>query len=85
MTIYEYARLSEKEKGEVVKTQALFLEHYNNEGTIIYVYFLNGYFIEVTTKEGKTIDNLPYKRGHKFNKRNIHDIEKRNGVYALAA
>ena len=81
MTIYDYAKLSEGEKEELLKNQALFVEQYTDGDVLIQIYFLNGFFVEVTIKKGKVTDNIPYKRGYKINK----DIPKTNLKYCLAA
>lgn len=85
MTIYDYAKLSTEEKEVVVKTEALFLEDYIENGKIIYVYYLDGFFIEVTKVNNRIIDSIPYIRGYKINKKNLHAIEKRNAVLSFAA
>lgn len=85
MNIYEYAKLSKGEKEQLLNNDALFLEQYNDSESTIHVYYLNGFFVEVTVKEGKIIDNIPYKSGYKLNKNEIHNLEKRNCMYHLAA
>lgn len=85
MTIYDYAKLSTAEQEEVVKHDALFLEDYIDNGKIICVYYLNDFFIEVTKLNGKIIDLLPFIRGYKINKKNLHAIEKRNILVSAAA
>lgn len=67
MTIYDYAKLSVSEKIKLIKGTALFIDQYNSD-TITYVYFLNGFFVEVTEKAGKIVDVIPYKRGYSKNK-----------------
>ncbi|MBA2611063.1 MAG: hypothetical protein H0U95_03765 [Bacteroidetes bacterium] len=60
MTIYEYARLSTEQKKAVLKNEAILLEHFAANGNTVYVYFLNNFFIEIVTKNGKIIDNIPF-------------------------
>jgi hypothetical protein len=36
-------------------------------------------------KHGIIIDNIPYKRGYRFDKKNSHALEKRNAIYNVAA
>lgn len=78
MNIYDYIKLSDKEKEMILKNEALYMEFYAEEDSLVYVYFLNGFFVEVTMKNGKIVDNIPYKRGYKFNKKQFHLMEKRN-------
>lgn len=66
LTIYDYAKLSNSEKINLIKGTALFIDQYSSDCTV-YVYFLNGFFIEVTEKAGKIVDIIPYKRGYKQN------------------
>jgi hypothetical protein len=63
MTIYDYARMSDREKERSLKSKALFLDEQKKGEERIFLYFLNGFFVEVTEKNGKVIENLPYKRG----------------------
>ena len=67
MTIYDYAKLSNSEKMNLIKGTALFIDQYNSDH-ITYVYFLNGFFVEVTEKAGQIVDIIPYKRGYCKNK-----------------
>lgn len=85
MTIYDYAKLSKGEKEVVVNNDALFLEDYVDNGKIIYVYYLNDFFIEVTKQNEKIVDCVPFIRGYKINKKNLHAIEKRNILLSVAA
>ena len=85
MNIHEYARLSPKEKEELIKNYALFIENYNDKENNISVYYLNGFFIEVTMKDRKMIDIIPYKRGYSTIKNNIQPIQKKKSIYILAA
>lgn len=68
-TVFEYAKLNKEEKHELLIKEAFFLEHYYDNGNTIYVYYLNGYFIELTTKNGVILYNLPFKRGYKLSPR----------------
>jgi hypothetical protein len=81
MTIYDYAKLSAEEKEELLKNQALFVDQYNEGDVLIQIYFLNGFFVEVTIKNGKVTDNIPYQRGYKM----TTDILKTDLRYSLAA
>lgn len=81
MTIYDYAKLSEGEKEELLKNQALFVDQYNDGDVLIQIYFLNGFFIEVTIRNGKITDHIPYQRGYKINK----SISKTGQKYCMAA
>jgi hypothetical protein len=81
MTIYDYAKLSEGQKEELLKNQALFIEQYNDDDVLIQVYFLNGFFVEVSIKNGKVSDYIPYQRGYKIHK----TILKADLKYCMAA
>lgn len=85
MTLYEYAKASKEQKEAILKSEALFLDQFEDHETITYVYFLNDFFVEVTIKDGKVIDNIPFKRGYKIDKKDLHAIEKRNTFYQAAA
>ncbi|HWY11446.1 MAG TPA: hypothetical protein VN026_08980 [Bacteroidia bacterium] len=85
MTIYNYAKLRIEEKESLINNEALYLENYSDNGNIINVYYLNTFFIEVVLCKGMVKDILPYKRGYKMDKRNMHAIQKRNALFSLAA
>ena len=85
MNIYDYAKLPGAEKELLLREEGLFLEKYSDGNNIVFVYYLDGFFIELTTKEGNIIDLIPFKRGYKLNKTKLHEIEKRNLLYGMAA
>jgi hypothetical protein len=73
------------EKKSLLKNEGFFIESEMEGRSIINVYFLNGFFVEVTVCEGEVIYNLPYQRGHMISESLLHQIEKRNTAYSLAA
>ena len=85
MEIYEYAKLNADKKSEMLREEGLFLEKYEDNGYTIFVYYLDKFFVEVTYKGKKYIDSIPFKRGYKLNKQNLHNLEKRSILYNLAA
>ena len=85
MTIYDYAKQPLTVKEKLLLDEAHFLEKYSVNDHTVCVYYLAGFFVELTIKEGKTIDIVPYKRGYKLNKNKLHEIEKRNMLYGMAA
>jgi hypothetical protein len=85
MKIHEYARLNPKEKEEMIKNYALFLENYRDKESIVCVYYLNGFFVEVVTINNRIIDILPYKRGYSTIKNSICPLQNKNGGYCIAA
>lgn len=85
MTLYDYAKLPEAEKERLLKEEGLFLEKFADKDQMVFVYYLEGFFVELTTKEGKMLDILPYKRGYRLNKAKLHEIEKRNMLFGVAA
>jgi hypothetical protein len=57
------------EKALILRKEAKFIDEYtDNNGERIFVYYLNGFFIEAVTNVGVIIDVVPYKRGYKVNK-----------------
>lgn len=85
MTIYDYAKSGAKEKMLLINDEAILIETFRDNENTIYVYRLFDFFVELTTNNGAVIENTPYKRGYKFDKKNIHALEKRNTLYSLAA
>lgn len=72
MTIFEYAKRNKLEKALILRKQAHFIDEYTDStGERIFVYYLNGFFIEAITNVGVIIDVLPYKRGYKVNKEEL--------------
>lgn len=84
-TIFDYAKLNLEEKKKVLSNEATLLERYQYKEDTIYIYHLNGFFVELIIRNGIVTDNIPYKRGFRFDKKNIHAIQKRNILYSLAA
>lgn len=83
--MYEFARLDAFKQSLALKEEGLFLEKYKDGEYTIYVYYLDGFFVEATFKEKQLIDLIPFKRGYKLNKQDRHNLEKRNVLYYLAA
>jgi len=69
-TIYDFARLSQAEKEEMLQNKAILIENYKDGVRIVTVYYIPGFFVEVTTcsLQQKLIDIVPYKRGYKLEK-----------------
>jgi hypothetical protein len=74
MTIYDYAKLSNEEKESLLKEKALLLEVCTEEKDMILVYFLDGFFVEVTINRGKVIYNLPYKNGYIMDQNKLFQV-----------
>ena len=72
MTIFEYAKRNKLERALILRKQAQFIDEYTDStGERIFVYYLNGFFIEAITNVGVIIDVLPYKRGYKADKKEL--------------
>ena len=80
MNIVEYSRLSPNEKEEMLKNYSLLLESYNDKQAVIYIYYLNGFFVEVTEKKDHVIDYLPFQRGYCTRKRNVQPLRQRKMI-----
>ena len=76
MNIVEYSKLSLNGKEEMLKHHSLLLESYTDKEAIIYIYYMNGFFIEVTVKEGRVVDYLPFQRGFCTRKNNIYPLRR---------
>jgi hypothetical protein len=85
MTIYDYARASTEEKKLLIGEEAVLIEKFQDRENTIYVYYLTGFFVEVTMNNNVIVENIPYKRGYKFDKKKIHSLWKKNALYDLAA
>ena len=85
MNIYEYAKLQQAEKVELLKEDGLFLEKFQDNDHTVFMYYLEEFFVELIIKDGKIVDIIPYKKGYKLNKTKLHEIEKRNMLYGMAA
>lgn len=85
MEIYEFIRLSKAKRKLLLKQEGLLLEKYEDGKTTVYVYYLDGFFVEETYNKEKLIDSIPYKRGYKLNKQELHALVKKNLLFHLAA
>jgi hypothetical protein len=59
-----------EEKASALKDGVIYLDQYTDDGKVIFVYFVQGFFMEVITDVGTIIDVIPYLRG-----RNHKDIK----------
>lgn len=84
MTIYNYAQLGKEEKEELLRNKALLMEHYTDGQATVYVYFLDGFFVEVRLRDGKITENIPYKRGYRIDKTDVN-CERNQNNCRLAA
>ncbi len=83
MTIFDYAKRTKMEKALILRQEAKFIDEYtDNNGERIFVYYLNGFFIEAITNVGVIIDVVPYKRGYKVNKDEPDNNIPRKEVFA---
>jgi hypothetical protein len=61
MTIYDYAKLSKKEKQALINA-SLLMEQYKEGNATVSIYQLGSFFVEVIASEGETMDFIPFKR-----------------------
>jgi hypothetical protein len=85
MTIYDYARSSAEEKKLLITEEAILIEKFDDKNNTVYIYYLDDFFVEITMHNSVILENLPFKRGYKFDKKNIHAFRKKNTMYSLAA
>ncbi|MCD6069231.1 MAG: hypothetical protein K0S33_4057 [Bacteroidetes bacterium] len=81
MTIYDYAKLGPQEKWMLINAAQL-MEQYKEGDTIISIYFLNSFFVEVVSAKGTTMDFIPFERGYKKGQNNFEYL-KTNSHAAL--
>ncbi|MGZ3901452.1 MAG: hypothetical protein ACXVC7_03745 [Bacteroidia bacterium] len=67
-SFYDFAKMSLETKSSALLERATWLDEDYEEGRIINLYFMDGYFVEETfsTNTKKVIDIIPYKRGYKI-------------------
>jgi len=82
MTLYEFAKLHREEKITELKHEAVLLDKYPDNKNRVSIYYLHDFFVEVYTNltEGTLIDIIPYKRGFKLNKHELHNLKKKNAL-----
>jgi hypothetical protein len=62
MTIKQYMEKSKLQQAVILRENAVYLDQYTDDGKTVFVYYLNGFFIEAVTKVGVIIDVIPYQR-----------------------
>jgi hypothetical protein len=67
MTIYKFAKLSRSDKEAMLRNYALFIEQLKDGKNAVCVYFMDGFFVEVTIIDGMAVSFMPYQRGYKTN------------------
>lgn len=64
MTIYEFAKLNPLTQESILNKEAVLIDNYLDNHSIIKAYHLQDFFVEVTMDQNKTItDIIPFKRG----------------------
>jgi hypothetical protein len=70
MDIFEFAKLKQEKKEEILHTQAMLLECFTEKDKHFTIYYLPSFFVEVSTnvQTKNIIDIIPYRRGYKVEK-----------------
>ncbi|MGZ3884626.1 MAG: hypothetical protein ACXVPD_10525 [Bacteroidia bacterium] len=82
MTIYKFAKCTKTEQEELIQSKGLFLDSWNENENCITLYYLNGFFVEVTLSlfHNDPIEITPFKRWY-----NIHNYRHQfSAGYQLA-
>jgi hypothetical protein len=58
--------MNEKEQMKMLKEKGILIDEEKEQELIIRLYFVNGFFVEETTKDNKVIEMLPFRRGYKI-------------------
>jgi hypothetical protein len=61
MTIYDYAKLANKEKQALIHASQL-MEQYKDGNATVSVYHLDNFFVEVVSAKGRMVDFIPFQR-----------------------
>jgi hypothetical protein len=59
-----FAKLSLEMQCKVIHEMGIFLENFQDKESNVLVYYVAGFFVELTIKEDKTIEILPYRKGY---------------------
>lgn len=67
ITIIDFIRLSLSEQCKILKQLGIFLESYQDKETLVKIYYVSGFFVEVTISkpELEKIEIIPYRNGYK--------------------
>lgn len=66
MTIYNFAKSNKKEQENMIQTNGILLESWSENGNLTNLYYLNGFFVEVTLdpSQNEPAEITPFKRGY---------------------
>lgn len=88
MNIREFTKLDLLEKTYLLKSAAMLIDTYMDNGHLVKVYTLNGFFVETTINpwDETIIDIIPYKRGFMIDKNFLFNSMPQNmHPYVLVA
>ena len=87
MDIFEFAKLKQEKKEEILHTQAMLLECFTDKDKHFTIYYMPSFFIEVSTNvRTKNIsDIIPYRRGYKVEKEKDKLYENFRNKFLLVA
>lgn len=87
MDIFEFAKLTQEKKEEVLHTQAMLLECFTEKDKHFTIYYMPSFFVEVSTNitSKSIIDIIPYRRGFKVEKEKDKLYENFKNKFLLVA
>ena len=87
MDIFEFAKLNQEKKEEILHTKAMLLECFTEKDKHFTIYYLPSFFIEVSTniQSKNIIDIIPYRRGYKVEQEKDKLYENFKNKFLLVA
>ena len=87
MDIFEFAKLKQEKKEELLHTSAMLLECFTEKDKHFTIYYMPSFFVEVSTniQTGNVIEIIPYRRGFKIEKESDKLYESFRNKFILVA
>jgi hypothetical protein len=63
MSVTERNKETSKGQAKMLNDHAILIDQYNSNGKKVYVYYINGFYIEAISDVGIVIDVMPYLKG----------------------
>lgn len=63
MSVAERNKETSKGQAKLLSEQAMYLDQYTSNGKTVFVYYINGFYIEAIANVGVVIDVMPYLKG----------------------
>ncbi|MCE3225520.1 MAG: hypothetical protein K0S32_71 [Bacteroidetes bacterium] len=62
----EFSKMNEAEQVQLLREKGIVIDEERENDQLTRLYYVNGFFVEETLRDNKTIEILPFRRGYKI-------------------